>query len=94
MGALAGFLIRLVGYAIVFGVVARLAEYLWVRQALDGSIVLQPLHDAGITTLVIAPIVLALVGVGPLRPVAIFVAAYLIGAALTAPFAVARLVGG
>jgi hypothetical protein len=94
MGALAGFLVRLVGYALVFGIVARVAEYLWVRQALDGSIALQPLHDGGITTLVVAPVVFALVGVGPLRSAAIFVAAYLIGAALTAPFALARFVGG
>jgi uncharacterized membrane protein YvlD (DUF360 family) len=93
MRALAGFLIRLVAYAVALGVVSRIAEYLWVQRGLDGSITLQPLHDAGITTLVIAPIVLAIVGFGRLRPVAIFLATFLIGAALTAPFALARFAG-
>jgi hypothetical protein len=93
MRALAGFLIRLVAYAVALGIVSRIAEYLWVQRGLDGSIALQPLHDAGITTLVIAPIVLAVIGFGPLRPVAIFIATFLIGAALTAPFALARFAG-
>ena len=93
MRALTGFLIRLVAYALALGVVARIAEYLWVRHGLDGSIALQPFHDAGITTLVIAPIVLALAGFGPLRAIAIFIAAFLVGAALTAPFACARFAG-
>ena len=93
MRAVTGFLIRLVGYALVLGVIARVAEHLWVARGLDGSIGLQPLHDAGITTLVIAPIVLAALGFGPLRRAAIFVAAFLAGAALTAPFACARFAG-
>jgi hypothetical protein len=38
-------------------------------------------------------LVLAIVGIGALRPVAIFVAWFLVGAALTAPFAFARLAG-
>ncbi len=94
MNALTGFFLRLVGYAIVLGVVSRVAEYLWVRAGLDGSIALQPFHDAGITVLVIAPIALAALGFGPLRRVAIFVAAFLVGAALTAPFACERFIGG
>ncbi len=94
MRALTGFLIRLVGYALVLGVVSRVAEYLWVHGGLDGSIALQPFHDAGITTLVIAPIALAALGFGPLRRATIFVAAFLAGAALTAPFACERFGGG
>ncbi len=93
MRALGAFLVRLIVYAIVLGVVSRIAEYLWVRAGLDGSITLQPFHDAGITTLVVAPLVLALLGFGPLRAVAVFVAAFLAGAALTAPFAFARFAG-
>jgi hypothetical protein len=93
MRAITGFLIRLVGYAFALGIVARIAESLWVSHGLDGSIALQPFHDAGVTTLVIAPIVLALLGFGPLRPLAVFVAAFLIGAAITAPFALARFAG-
>jgi hypothetical protein len=94
MRALTGFFVRLVVYAIALGIVSRVAEYLWVQHGLDGSIALQPFHDAGITTLVIAPIVLALLGVGPLRTAAVFIGAFLIGAALTAPFACARFAGG
>jgi hypothetical protein len=86
------FFIRLIAYALVLGIVSRVAEALWVQNGLDGSIALQPLHDAGITTLVIAPIVLAF-GFGPLARVALFVAAFLVGAALTAPFACARFAG-
>jgi hypothetical protein len=93
MRALTGFFIRLVAYAIVLGVVARVAEHFWVQRGLDGSIALQPFHDAGITTLVIAPVVLAILGFGPLRAAAIFVGAFLVGAALTAPFACARFAG-
>ena len=93
MRAFAGFVIRLIGYALVLGVVARLAEWQWVRNGLDGSIALQQLHDNGMLTLYIAPVVLALIGVGFLRQVAIFLAAFACGAALTAPFIFARVIG-
>ena len=94
MRAVAGFLIRLIAYALVLGIVARVAEALWVQHGLDGSIALQPLHDGGVTPLVIAPVVLALLGFGPLRAATVFVAAFLAGAALTAPYALARFAGG
>jgi hypothetical protein len=91
--AFAGFLIRLVGYALVLGIVARVASSLWVNYGLDGSIGLQPFHDLGVEVLVIAPLVLALLGFGRLRNAALFIAAFLAGAALTAPFAVAHFSG-
>jgi hypothetical protein len=91
--AIAGFLVRLVGYALVLGIVARVAAALWVHFGLDGSILLQPLHDYGVETLVIAPLPLALFGFGALRRPALFIGAFLIGAALTAPFACARFAG-
>ena len=94
MRALAGFVIRLVAYALVFGAIARIAGALWVQHGLDGSIVLQPFHDLGVEILYIAPLPLALLGFGPFRRAAFFVAALLIGAALTAPFAAARYAGG
>ncbi len=94
MRVVTAFLMRLIVYAIVLGIVSRSAEYLWVQHGLDGSIALQPLHDAGVTTLVIAPVVLALPGFAPLRTAAIFIAAFLVGAALTAPFAFARFAAG
>lgn len=93
MRAFAGFLIRLVAYALVLGAAARIAAALWVRYGLDGSIALQPFHDVGIEILMIAPLPLALIGFGPLRQAAIFVAALLVGIALTAPFAAARFSG-
>jgi hypothetical protein len=93
VGAIAGFIIRLVGYALVLGVTARIAESLWVQKGLDNAIEWQSFHDTGISVLVIAPLVLALCGVGAFRRVAIFVAAFLVGVALTAPFACARFAG-
>ena len=93
MRAVAAFLIRLVGYAFVLGVTARVAESLWVARGLDGSLTLAAIHDQGFQVLLFAPALLALFGIGFLRPVAIFVAAALCGAALTAPFALARFAG-
>jgi hypothetical protein len=91
--ALVGFVIRLVAYALVLGVVSRIAASLWVQYGLDGSIQLQPLHDIGLEVLVIAPLPLALFGIGGLRGAALFIAAFLAGVALTAPFAIARFTG-
>jgi hypothetical protein len=89
----AGFIVRLVGYALAFGIAARIASVLWVNYGLDSSTALQPFHDLGFEILVIAPLPLALIGFGRLRRVALFVAGLLIGAALTAPFAAARFAG-
>jgi hypothetical protein len=91
--ALAGFVIRLVAYGLVLGAVARIAANYWVQLGLDGSIALQPFHDIGVEVLVIAPLPLALLGFGRARGAALFVAAFLAGLALTAPFAVARFAG-
>jgi hypothetical protein len=88
--AFAGFLVRLVGYALALGITARIASALWVQFGLDNVIDLQPFHDRGFEVLLVAPLPLALLGFGVLRRPALFVAAVLIGAALTAPFAAAR----
>ena len=93
MRAIAGFFVRLVGYALALGIVARIAAALWVKYGLDGSIALQPFHDVGVEVLVIAPLLLALFGFGSLRRPAFFIAAFLIGAALTAPYACAHFAG-
>jgi len=90
----AGFIVRLAGYAILLGVAARLAQWLWDQRGLGDVFVLQSLHDTAVAVLALAPIALALIGVGALRPAAIFVAWFLVGAALTAPFAFARLAAG
>jgi hypothetical protein len=91
--AFAGFLVRLVGYALALGIAARIASALWVQYGLDGVFDLQQFHDLGVQILLVAPLPLALFGFGVLRQVAIFIAAVLIGAALTAPFAAARFAG-
>jgi hypothetical protein len=89
-----GFIVRLIGYALLLGMAERIASTLWTRYGLDGFAALQPLHDNGIAVLLIAPLVLALIGVGSARLVALFVAFCLAGAALTAPFVLARVAGG
>ena len=93
MRVLAAFVVRLAAYAILLGMAGRLAEWLWDQRALDAVIELQSLHDTAITVLAVAPIALALIGFRALRPLAVFLAAFLIGAVLTAPFAFARLAG-
>lgn len=90
MGVIIGFIIRLVGYALLIGIPYRLAEYFWQRSALDQVDMLKPAHDTAIAVMTIAPAVLAVFGFGALRRLAIFIAFYLAGAALTAPFAFAR----
>ena len=88
------FIIRLVCYALLLGVASRIAQTLWTANGLDGVATLQPLHDAGVTVMLVAPIVLALLGVGVLRTVCVFAACALAGAAVTAPFVLARVAGG
>jgi hypothetical protein len=87
------FVMRLVGYALLLGVTSRVAQTLWSNAGLDEIAGLQPFHDAGVTALLVAPLVLALLGIGPLRSFALFVACFLAGAALTAPFVCARVAG-
>ena len=89
-----GFIVRVVGYALLLGVSSRVAQTLWLNDGLDAVAVLQPLHDAGVITLAVAPIALALIGIGRLRPFAVFVGFALAGAAVTAPFVFARVAGG
>ena len=89
-----GFVVRLVGYALLLGVSSRVAQTLWSNDGLDGIAALQPLHDAGVIALAAAPIVLALIGIGRLRPFAVFAGFALAGAAVTAPFVFARVAGG
>jgi hypothetical protein len=93
MNAFATFVVRLVGYALALGIVARIAQALWVQRGLDGIAAVASLHAIGLTLLAVAPIVLALIGAGRLRYLAVFLAAFLAGAVVTAPFALARLAG-
>jgi hypothetical protein len=90
---LINFIIRLVGYALLLGVSSRIAQTLWTKYGLDGNAALQPFHDAGVAALLVAPVVLALLGVGILRTLCVFVACALAGAAISAPFVIARVAG-
>jgi hypothetical protein len=91
MGAVIAYVVRLVGYALLIGIPVRIAEYFWVGASLDDVDVLHAPHDIATATATIAPFVLAVFGFGALRNAAVFVALFIAGAALTAPFALARL---
>jgi hypothetical protein len=88
-----GFIIRLAGYGVLLGITARVALVWWSQYGLDEVAALQRFHDNGIAALLIAPIVLALIGFGRLRDIAVFIGFFLIGAALTAPLVCARVAG-
>jgi hypothetical protein len=90
MGAFIGFIVRLVGYALLVGIPVRIAEFFWVRASLDQIDALQPSHHAAALTVTVAPFILAVFGFGALRNTAVFIAFFIAGAALTAPFALAR----
>ncbi len=88
-----GFIVRLVFYALLLGVSSRVFQTLWDNFGLDTVGTLHSFHDKGVTGLLVAPVVLALSGVGRLRAIAVFVAFFLAGAALTAPYVCARVAG-
>ncbi|HZW54118.1 MAG TPA: hypothetical protein VFF00_08785 [Candidatus Elarobacter sp.] len=88
-----GFVIRLVGYALLLGVTSRVMQTLWSNYGLDDVRRLQHFHDWALIGLLCAPVFLALIGFGRLRAVAVFAGFYLAGAALTAPFVCARMAG-
>ncbi|MEA2784825.1 MAG: hypothetical protein QOF71_929 [Candidatus Eremiobacteraeota bacterium] len=90
---MANFIIRLVCYALLFGVAAYLFQTWWSGDGLDAVGALRSFHDKTILGLRVAPLALALIGAGRLRSVAVFAAFLLAGAALTAPFVCARLAG-
>ncbi len=88
----ATFILRFLVYAIVLGVAYGVAQSFWVRQGLDLDVSLSGYHSIAITALTLAPLVLAIVAIVA-RPLAVFVLFYLVGAMLTAPFALAHVVG-
>lgn len=88
----AAFILRFLLYAVVLGVAYGIANGFWIQDGLDLNESLAGYHSVAIAALAIAPFVLALVGIVA-RPVAVFVLFYLVGAVLTAPFALSRFVG-
>lgn len=91
MSALIAFVVRLVGYALFMGIPVRIGEYFWQRASLDQVEILRAPHDGAVLATAGVPFVLALFGFGALRNIAVFIAMFIAGAALTAPFAFARL---
>lgn len=91
---MAGFIVRLIGYALLLGIASRIAQTSWSSAGLDAVGALMSFHDKGVTALLVAPLVLALIGSVPvLRSLAVFAGAFLAGAAITAPFVCARVAG-
>ena len=90
---MASFIIRLVFFALLLGACAYLFQTWWSGDGLDAVGRLRYFHDKTILVLRVAPLVLALIGIGRLRSIAVFLAFLLAGAALTAPFVCARVAG-
>jgi len=88
----ATFIVRFLVYAIVLGVAYAISQNFWAQNGLDLNPNVAGYHALAVTVLTAAPFVLALVAIVA-RPLAIFVLFYLVGAALTAPFALARFAG-
>jgi hypothetical protein len=88
----ASFIVRFLGYSIVLWLSYALAQAQWTNADLDLDDNMLSLHSIGITVLTISPLVLAIVAIVA-RPLALFVLFYLVGAVLTAPFALARFGG-
>ncbi|MBV8152306.1 MAG: hypothetical protein JOY59_12175 [Candidatus Eremiobacteraeota bacterium] len=89
---IASFLLRFVGYAMVLAIAYALGSYFWYRNGLDGVDALADVRALGFAIFVFAPFLLALVG-AVARSFSVFVLFFLVGAMLTAPFALARLTG-
>jgi len=87
--AFATFILRFLSYAFALGVTYAVAQMLWTRNGLDLSSDLLGLHSLGVTIVTLSPLVLALVATVA-RLLAVFALFYVMGAILTAPFALAR----
>jgi hypothetical protein len=90
---MANFILRLVGYALLFGLCAYFFQTWWSGDGLDAVGALRSFHDKTVLALRVAPLVFALLGIGRLRSIAVFVAFVLAGAALTAPYVCSRVAG-
>jgi hypothetical protein len=88
----AAFILRFLAYAIVLGATYGVAQSFWINRGLDLDTELSGFHAAGVTVLTFAPLGLAIIAIVA-RPVAIFGLFFLVGAMLTAPFALGRFAG-
>lgn len=87
----AGFIGRVIVYVAVIGVALALANWTWNFLDLDRNDTLAALRSQWTPFLAAAPIVCAIVA-GLARPLGVFAVFYVVGAVLTAPFALLHAV--
>lgn len=89
--SLAGFIGRVVAYLVVIGLALALANALWNFLDLDRNDALAALRAEVTPLLAGVPVVCALLA-GIARPLGVFTASFVVGALLTAPFALLHAV--
>jgi hypothetical protein len=87
----AGFLARVIVYVVIIGVALAIANGIWNFLDLDRNDQLAALRDQVTPLLGIAPVACALIA-GLARPLGVFAVSYVVGAVLTAPFALLHAV--
>jgi hypothetical protein len=87
----AAFVGRVIAYVFVVGIALAVAGAIWNFLDLDRNDTLAALRGEWTPLLAIAPIVCALIG-GFMRPLGVFAVFYVVGAVLTAPFALLHAV--
>ena len=87
----AGFIGRLIAYVVIIGVALAIANGIWGFLDLDRNDQLATLRDQVTPFIGVAPVVCALVA-GFARRLGVFAVFYVVGAILTAPFALLHAV--
>lgn len=88
---LAGFIGRVIAYTFVIGVTVLVAQYLWAQLNLDQSDALVAARATATPLLAASPLICAAIGTVT-RPLGIFGVFYVVGAVLTAPFALSHAI--
>jgi|GEM_PF-1739267 nitric oxide reductase large subunit len=87
----AAFITRVIVYVVFIGIAAWIAQSIWNFYDLDRSAELAALRAQFSPLLVIVPVICAILA-GVARPLGVFAACYVVGAMLTAPFALLHAV--
>jgi hypothetical protein len=83
---LAGFIGRTIAYTLVIGVTSWIAQYLWGELNLDQNDAFVAARQTVTPLIAASPLICAAIGTAA-RPLGIFGVFYVVGAVLTAPFA-------
>jgi hypothetical protein len=83
---LAGFIGRTIAYTLVIGVAAAIAQFVWGQLNLDGNDALVAARQTATPLIAASPLICAALGTAA-RPLGIFGLFYVVGAVLSAPFA-------